>query len=454
MKEQSPQLSSDELHSLFAQLNPLDVEQFYTAYQLWNVRQRIQTLQALTDAIQRDIAENTECLEQVHPSAIALASLARLQANGVSDIALLDRMLDRGEEWLDRAIQHLEYCEKLDLISDGYTKWCEHALEGAYDWIDSMPGQEAADLSTITPLFSETVTEQFNGSLEQEETRENSEPGGELMEELFLQKLMSDDLEDAEEAENEASMLETTLKIRAISPTTQQEPLPETVNTDNTASTDDTENAQLAQAEPNAVPTVQETRPEEVESTPVLEETQAEHTEVTMMAVEEQNEQQPALQHIETVREEIEQPTNAVDTQEQASSNEPQMETVAEQEADVAEAGTIPELEVVPELADRPDIGDAPEIRDVLEPEHVVQRGEVPVSEQVQEPEHRQEPVQSQEQEPGYSREQEPGYPQGDTPTIYASVDANGNTGRPSTSTKAKPKRGVLRTLVAILFHI
>lgn len=435
MKEQSPQLSSDELHSLFAQLNPLDVEQFYTAYQLWNVRQRIQTLQALTDAIQRDIAENTECLEQVHPSAIALASLARLQANGVSDIALLDRMLDRGEEWLDRAIQHLEYCEKLDLISDGYTKWCEHALEGAYDWIDSMPGQEAADPSAIEPPFSEAATGQTNGSLEQEETHENGEPGGELMEELFLQKLMSDDLEDAEEAETEASLLETTLKIQAFSPATKQEPLPDTVSTSNT---NDTENVQLAQAELSALPTVQETRPEEVESTPVLEEAQSEHTEVTMMAVEEQEERQSAPQHIEAIHEEIEQPTNAVDTQEQVFINELQMETEAEQETDVAEATTRPELEVVPEPADRLDIEDAPEIRDVLEPEHVTQSEDVPVSEPVQKPE--------------YPQEQEPAHPREDVPTIYASVGTSNTI--PSTPTKAKPKRGVLRTLVAILFHI
>ncbi len=424
MKEQSPQLSSDELNSLFAQLNPLDVEQFYTAYQLWNTRQRIQTLQALIDAIQRDIAENTECLEQVHPSALSLASLARLQANGVSDIALLDRMLERGEEWLDRTMQHLEYCEKLDFISGDYTKWCEHALEGAYDWIDSMPWQEAADPSAIEPPFSESATGEFNGSIEQEETHENSEPGSELMEELFLQKLMSDDLEDSEDAENEASMLETTLKIQAFSQTTKQETLPDTGNTGN---------AQLTHSELNALPTKQETRPEEVESTPVLEETQAEHTEVTMMAVEEQQ--------IEAVREGIEQPATVVDAQEPAITNKPQMETATEQEADVAEAANIPdvsELEVAPELADRPDVEDAPEIRDVLEPENVAQSENVPVSEHPEETEHL----------------RETGHPQGDAPTIYASVRATGNDIVPSTSAEVKPKRGVLRTLIAVLFHV
>ncbi len=253
MKEHAPQLSSDELNSLFAQLNPFSVEQFYTAYQLWSTRQRIQTLQALMDAIQRDIAENTECLEQVHPSALALATLARLQAHGVSDITVLDRMLERGEEWLDRTMQRLEYCEKIDVISGDYTKWCEHALEGAYDWIDSIQGQEAVDFAPIElPLSESAISESEDiGSIELEATRENSEPANEIMEELFLQKLMSDDTETTE----------------AIT---------DTVN-DNV---DNTDNTLHAQSELTILPTEQETRPEEADSTPVLEETHAEHIDV------------------------------------------------------------------------------------------------------------------------------------------------------------------------------
>src|SRR5260370_19001947 len=47
-------------------------------------------------------------------------------------------MLDRGEAWLDSAMQHLDYSEQFDFIRGNYTEWCEHALEGAYDWIDSL----------------------------------------------------------------------------------------------------------------------------------------------------------------------------------------------------------------------------------------------------------------------------------------------------------------------------
>jgi hypothetical protein len=260
MKEFAPQLSPDELNSLFAQLNPLDVEQFYTAYQLWSTRQRIQTLQALMDAIQRDIAENTECLEQVHPSALALATLARLQAHGVSDITVLDRMLERGEEWLDRTMQRLEYCEKIDVISGDYTKWCEHALEGAYDWIDSIQEQEAVDCAPGELPSSETAISEETGSIEHEATRESSEPANEIMEELFLQKLMSDDTETIEATE-------------------APEIIADTVN-DNADNTNNAGDTLPAQSELTILPGEQETRPEEVDATPVLAETQAEHIDV------------------------------------------------------------------------------------------------------------------------------------------------------------------------------
>ncbi len=260
MKEYAPQLSPDELNSLFAQLNPLDVEQFYTVYQLWSTQQRIQTLQALMDAIQRDIAENTECLEQIHPSALALATLARLQAHGVSDITMLDRMLERGEEWLDRTMQRLEYCEKIDVISGDYTKWCEHALEGAYDWIDSIQEHEAVDYVPIEFPSSEAAISEENGTIEDEATRESNEPDNEIMEELFLQKLMSEDPETIEATET-------------------TEAIADTVN-GNVDNADNAGNTLPTRSELTILPTEQETRPEEVNSTPVLEETQAEHIDV------------------------------------------------------------------------------------------------------------------------------------------------------------------------------
>ena len=87
-------------------------------------------MQAQTTVIQQQISENAKEMERVRPGVVARAILARLQSIGVNDIDLLDRMLERGEDWLDHALQLLEHCEHLNIIGGDYTHWCELALEG------------------------------------------------------------------------------------------------------------------------------------------------------------------------------------------------------------------------------------------------------------------------------------------------------------------------------------
>jgi len=110
------QLSPDEISQLFEKLPPLDVAEFYASYQQWLRQLQIAQLQTRIAIVRQQIAANDLQMQQAHPSAIALASLARLQSNGVTDLDLLDRMLERGDTWLDNTIQHLEYCEKFDHI--------------------------------------------------------------------------------------------------------------------------------------------------------------------------------------------------------------------------------------------------------------------------------------------------------------------------------------------------
>ena len=189
MSNTSPQSSASSVDAIYTQLQQQDIEQFYAGYQLWNLQQQIAALQCEIGALQQQITENGKCLQEVQPSAIALATLARLQANGVSDLELLDRLLEQGEIWLDRMMQRLDYCEQLDdFILDDYTQWCAHALEGAYDWIDSI--QESRPAEPLPVAAEETLT----GATE----------------ELFLQKLTRNEDED------KASMLETTVKRPAI----------------------------------------------------------------------------------------------------------------------------------------------------------------------------------------------------------------------------------------------
>ena len=205
----NPSLLS-EISQIYAQLNPQDVEQFYAGYQLWRLQQQITALQDQVNTFQWLLAENMQRMQEVQPSAIALATLAQLQAAGVNDIALLDRMLERGEDWLDRTMQHLEYCEQFDFIQGNYTEWCEYALEGVFDWIGSM-------ISADTASSPSTSTEDTSEG-EAAPVLLNESPYLDATEEQLLQKLMSE--------EDEEIMRAATLKRPAIMlPTPTESPV-------------------------------------------------------------------------------------------------------------------------------------------------------------------------------------------------------------------------------------
>ncbi len=202
MSEKVEQQYPSELGQVYAQLKQQDVEQFYTGYQWWKIQQRIIALQAEIGTLHQQIDENAQYMQEVRPPAVALATLARLQANGVHDLELLDRMLERGEGWLDLIVQRLDYCEQLEFIPDNYTQWCEHALEGAYDWIDSMRGADALALSAASSDIVDLVSV-------------------EATEELLLRKLTSE--EEEEEEEEEAQPLSPPMPaIEEMQPITEE----------------------------------------------------------------------------------------------------------------------------------------------------------------------------------------------------------------------------------------
>ncbi|HEY4384320.1 MAG TPA: hypothetical protein VGN34_07600 [Ktedonobacteraceae bacterium] len=128
----------EPLQRLFSRLSASDIAQFNSAYQLWTLHQQIDLLYLQIALTRQEIQLNSEQLHLAQPTALELSTLAQLQANGVDDVDLLDRLHARGEAWLDHAIQLLAHCERMDLIQGDYTQWCEHALEGAYDWISSI----------------------------------------------------------------------------------------------------------------------------------------------------------------------------------------------------------------------------------------------------------------------------------------------------------------------------
>lgn len=183
MNETARHANPNELNEIYAKLTAQDIEQFYAGYLWWKLHQRAVTLQEQRAALQREIAANAELMEMVHPPAIALATMARLQASGVSDIDLLEHMLEQGEVWLDRTMQRLDYCEQLDFIIEDYTQWCRNALEGAYDWIDSL---------------------REGGTASSNEVPTNDTAATNATEELLLQKLTSEEEAMPESQEEQA----------------------------------------------------------------------------------------------------------------------------------------------------------------------------------------------------------------------------------------------------------
>ncbi|HLI69199.1 MAG TPA: hypothetical protein VKV19_05520 [Ktedonobacteraceae bacterium] len=173
-KENSSPLQ-EQFADVFSHLREQDIEQFYAQYQLWSLRRRIPLLEGQISTLREHLAENQQLIKSLQPSALAMAVLARLQSNGVSDVDVLDRMLERGESWLDKMMQRLDYCEQVeDFIQGDYTQWCINSLDGAYDWLDPVlnPAKEEETPAQISEIESETTEEMMlqRLALEDEET--------------------------------------------------------------------------------------------------------------------------------------------------------------------------------------------------------------------------------------------------------------------------------------------
>ena len=219
-----------QLDTIFTQLNPQEVEQFYVTYQQWLLQQHIASLQQRIVHIQQQLVENTQLIQQTQPSPIALATLARLQSNGVNDIDLLDSMLARGEAWLDATMQRLDYCEQIDdFIRDDYTQWCKLALEVAF----------AAD----TVATNDT----------------------EATEALLLQKLTSDSDEQEGVSWQEETLKQTAIKLPA------QEEAEEPASSAEITPSQNEEGMLVEFAQPETAPYSDETTATENEQPPLIE---------------------------------------------------------------------------------------------------------------------------------------------------------------------------------------
>ncbi|MFI5272107.1 MAG: hypothetical protein ACHQ4H_03630 [Ktedonobacterales bacterium] len=106
------------------------------SYMSWYVDRVTRQLDEIMGGLRTELRENDSKEASYCPVPAELKAIERLQSSGVSGVDLLDRMVEQGEDWLVVTMRRLDHFERTGLAPKDYSTWCEHALSGAYDWID------------------------------------------------------------------------------------------------------------------------------------------------------------------------------------------------------------------------------------------------------------------------------------------------------------------------------
>ncbi|MGH2517970.1 MAG: hypothetical protein ACRDHP_20195 [Ktedonobacterales bacterium] len=122
--------------TLYGQI-PLDsMQQVSDSYMAWYVDRVTRQLDETVAGLSSELRENDAKETSFRPSPNELGAIERMQKSGVTGKDLLDRMVEQGEDWLMLTMRRLDHFERTGLAPKDYSTWCEHALSGAYDWID------------------------------------------------------------------------------------------------------------------------------------------------------------------------------------------------------------------------------------------------------------------------------------------------------------------------------
>jgi hypothetical protein len=126
---------------MYAQI-PLDaMQRMSESYLSWYVDRVTRQLDEVTTGLRIELRDNDAKETSFRPSPHELEAIERLQRSGVMGEDLLDRLIEQGEGWLLVTMMRLDHFERTGLAPKDYSTWCEHALSGAYDWIDTQQMQ-------------------------------------------------------------------------------------------------------------------------------------------------------------------------------------------------------------------------------------------------------------------------------------------------------------------------
>ena len=139
--------------TLYAQIPLQAMQQVSDSYMAWYVDRVTRQLDETMAGLRTELRENDAKEASFRPSQNELGAIERLQRSGVSGVDLLDRMVEQGEDWLMLTMRRLDHFERTGLAPKDYSTWCEHALGGAYDWIDHerLGGSGAPSASGSSP---------------------------------------------------------------------------------------------------------------------------------------------------------------------------------------------------------------------------------------------------------------------------------------------------------------
>ncbi|HEX8996966.1 MAG TPA: hypothetical protein VF812_13135 [Ktedonobacterales bacterium] len=127
---------STAVTKLYEQIPLEAMQRVNDSYMAWYVTRVTQSLDETMSSLRSELRDNDAKEASYRPSPAELSAIERLQRSGVTGVDLLDRMVEQGEDWLVLTMRRLDHFERTGLAPKDYSTWCEHALSGAYDWID------------------------------------------------------------------------------------------------------------------------------------------------------------------------------------------------------------------------------------------------------------------------------------------------------------------------------
>ena len=132
------QMASDPtaVTKLYEQIPLEAMQQVSDSYLSWYVDRVTRQLDEVMAGLRAELRENDAKEASYCPTPHEQEAIERLKRSGVTGIDLLDRMVEQGEDWLSVTMRRLDHFERTGLAPKDYSTWCEHALSGAYDWID------------------------------------------------------------------------------------------------------------------------------------------------------------------------------------------------------------------------------------------------------------------------------------------------------------------------------